>query len=485
VILTFDLGTSVTKAGFWSEDGLVAVGYAEVPVAHHRDGRVEQDPSSWWPSMVAACHAAMKGIEPAIVDGVGAVGFTSARQTFVPVTSTGEPVGPALVWSDRRAWPEAAGLAEACGVDAVRTHTGAALDGAAVAAKVAWLARHEPDRLSASRWILAPRDLMVWELTGVVATDVSLASVTGLYDAAGREIPELVGPAAGMLPEVLESQTVVGKVRPEAAAGLGVRSGILVVIGAGDRACEVLGTGASADRPMVAWGTTANVSVPVTDRPRPAPAALSVTRDALGGWLLEGGLSAAGSLLSWMGTLTGSPVDELARQAATSPPGANGVWALPWPGGARAPWWRDEARAGFLGLGFEHRPADLVRAILEAVAFDLARCLEAARITGVDPQGLAIGGSSATGPAWTEVLTGVTGLPALRRRSGEAAMVGAALLTSAAVAAGFELDHLDPVASETSPTREVVERYAELRPQADRLAAAVLSLSRGGTEVND
>jgi xylulokinase len=486
VILTIDLGTSVTKAAVWAQDGVVAAGYANLDVAHYRGGRVEQDPSTWWPSVVAACRSAADRTGGAAIQAVDAVAFTSARQTFVPVTGLGETVGQALLWSDRRAQREADQLAEGCGgADAVRTLTGTPLDGAAVAAKLAWLAGHEPERLTDSRWILSPRDLMVWEMTGVVATDTTLASVTGLYDGAGREVHELVGPAAGKLAEVVEPQTVIGTIRPDPARDLGVKAGTPVVIGAGDRACEVLGTGASAERPMVAWGTTANVSVPVSTRPCPAPAALTVTRGALGGWLLEGGLSAAGSFLAWVGALTGTSVDELANQALTCPPGAGGVWALPWPGGARAPWWRDQAGAGFLGLGFEHRPADLARAVLEAVAFDVARCLDAARSTGLDPRALAIGGSSATGTAWTEVLTGVTGLPAGRRRSGEAAMAGAALLASAALAAGFELDRLDPKTTESTPAPDLVRRYVGLRPQADRVAAAVLELSHGLAEVND
>ena len=64
-----------------------------------------------------------------------------------------------------------------------------------------------------------------------------------------------------------------------------------------------------------------------------------------------GGLSAAGSFLAWLGRLLGRPVDELAARAADSPLGARGVIAVPWLDGARAPWWRDDARAGFVGLG--------------------------------------------------------------------------------------------------------------------------------------
>jgi xylulokinase len=486
VILTIDLGTSVTKAAVWNDNGIVVAGHSLLTAAHYGRGRAEQDPSTWWRSVVAACSAAGARAGAEVMAAVDAVVFSAARQTFVPVTAPGEPVGTALLWSDRRAPAEAVTLAEACGgAESVRSRTGAVLDGAAVAAKVAWLASHEPDRLITSDWILSPRDLMAWELTGVVATDTSLASATGLYDAEGREVPELVGPAAGKLPPVVEPDTVIGKVRAEQARGLGVRAGIPVVIGAGDRACEVLGAGASTGRPMVAWGTTANLSVPVSTRPHPVPRALTVTRGALGGWLLEGGLSAAGSLLAWVGGLTGASAEDLARQAMTSPPGARGVLALPWPGGARAPWWCDDAGAGFVGLGFEHEPADLARSVLEAVAFDVARCLDAVSLAGVDPCGLAMGGSSASGPAWAEVLTGVTGLPARRRRSGEAAMAGAALLASAALDAGFDLDRLDPVASETTPPRDMVRRYAELRPAADRIAAAVLGLGAMMKGVND
>ena len=71
---------------------------------------------------------------------------------------------------------------------------------------------------------------------------------------------------------------------------------------------------------MVSWGTTANVSVPVHERPVPSPAGAVVTRGAYDGWLLEGGLSAAGSFLSWLGRLLHRPVDELAASAAKSPP---------------------------------------------------------------------------------------------------------------------------------------------------------------------
>src|SRR6202035_3473935 len=107
------------------------------------------------------------------------------------------------------------------------------------------------------------------------------------------------------LPSVVPSDTVVGQLKPVPGAELGLRPGIPAVIGAGDRQCEVLGSGASDDHPMVSWRITATMSVRVHERPVPSRAGAVATRAADGGWLLEGGLSAAGSFLAWLGRLLG------------------------------------------------------------------------------------------------------------------------------------------------------------------------------------
>jgi len=241
---------------------------------------------------------------------------------------------------------------------------------------------------------------------------------------------------------------------------------------------------------MVSWGTTANVSLPVATRPEPVPEGVVLSRAAGVGWLLEGGLSAAGSLLAWIGALTGRRPDELSGWAAESPPGARGITATPWLEGARAPWWRPDATVGVIGLQSAHGPADLARAAFEGVAFDVVRCLEAmARREPEGPplRGVALGGSGAGIRVWREVLAGVTGLPSVGRRSGQAASAGAAMLAARAVGAfgpaGVDLDRLDPVARRAQPDPEDVARYRTLRVGSDRLAATMLGLhGSDGTE---
>jgi sugar (pentulose or hexulose) kinase len=354
-----------------------------------------------------------------------------------------------------------------------------------VAAKLTWLEVHEAERLAAAAWLLTPRDHMVWAMTGVVATDPTMAWRSGLYDPEGGTIPELVGDNGGLLAPLVAADRVTGVLTRGAGAALGMAPGTPVVIGCGDRASEVLGSGATATRPMVSWGTTANVSVPLAPgdgsvpTPPRAPDGLVLARGAAGGWLLEGGLSAAGSLLAWLGTVTGQTEVALAELAATSPPGARGVVAVPWLGGARAPWWREDAAAALVGLGPTHTVADLARAAFESVAWDVLRCLDAMGAS-LDPEpsltGLMATGGGSGLPVWLEVLSAITGRAVEVRRSGQAASAGAALLAARAVGRELRLADLDPVVARTLPDAAATSSYRALRHRADAVAAAVVGL---------
>ena len=478
VILTIDLGTSATKVVVWSPAGAVAVGRAEVATLHPRPGWAEQDPADWWASVVEACAQA-RGLAAEAWSSIEAVGFSAASESVFPVDEAGLAIGHGLLWSDRRAADEARALAEGVGgVEAARQRTGVVLDAGSTAAKAAWLARHDAERLRRARWLLSPRDLAILRLTGIAATDATLASRTGFYDHAGTLLPEIVGPRHRLLPDVHASSAVIGGVLPEPAAVLDVVPGTPVVIGAGDRACEVLGTAAGPERAMVSWGTTVNVSVPLAGWPADIPPGLSVSWGAPAGFLLEAGLSAAGAALDWLKRLTGTPPLELAQAAAASGPGARGVVAVPWFNGARAPWWRDSARAALCNLTPAHRAGDLARALYEAVAFDVARSLEAA---GRQPAELAAAGGGAAGSLWVELLAAVHDRPVLLRRSGEAASAGACLLVAGAVGreADYPLDRINPVVQRFVASRALTARYRELRPLADRVAHGILAMDLG------
>ena len=463
MILTLDLGTSRVKAALWESDGLVDLAEAALHTTSPAPGASEQDASTWWDAVVGAC-AALGARALGRLDGVEAISCTGARQTFGLFDAAGTPTGPAIVWSDVRS--------AGAGDDDEERRAVSVVD------RLAWVAANRADELERSDRILGPRDLVAWRLTGMVATDPTMASLTGCYGPDGTVVDEVTLLVGDRLPPVVPSDTVIGTVTGDAAKFLDLPAGIPVVIGAGDRQCEVLGTDAGATVPMVSWGTTANISLPVGPMYMPPPSGVVTTR-AVGGWQLEGGTSAAGSLLSWLSDLCGRSPSELAELAAASPPGARGVTAVPWLSGARAPWWRPGARAGFVGLSNELEPGDLARAVFEAVARDVQRCLarmEAREPAGPVVTGLGLTGGAADTPVWVEVLTGTTGLPVRLRLSGQAASAGAALLGARATGTPWGVDTLDPVVHQVAVDPALARFYAERVPHDDRVAGTLIDL---------
>ena len=220
------------------------------------------------------------------------------------------------MWSDPIAQVEACALAERMGGDDInRARTGIPLDAGAVVAKPAWLAENEPARTQAADLILSPCDFIVFRLTDQAVTEAAFASRSGLYDFDGNAVRVVAGPALGKLPSVVPSETVVGQLGlGPISRRSGLHPGIPVVIGAGDRQCEVLGSGSSEHHPMVSWGTTGNVSVPA-GATQPFPR-------RRGRWS-RGPPTAAGSSKevcrlrvrssAWLGRLLDRSSDELAR----------------------------------------------------------------------------------------------------------------------------------------------------------------------------
>ena len=291
-------------------------------------------------------------------------------------------------WPRRRPWPRASGGTRPSGVAPASRSTAGR-----------WPPRSpgsppiEPGRLAASDWLLSPRDLVVWRLTGEVAhrRHAGLAHRSLRHRRRGGRPSWPARPPASC-PPWCPRTTWPGPLRAVPAAELGLRAGDP----GGDRGRRPAVRGARGRRLRSSARWSAGARRPTcrcprgTDRPDPPPAGAVVSRGADGGWLLEGGLSAAGSFLAWLGRVCGRDPDDLARLAAESPPGARGVVAVPWLDGARAPWWRDDARAGFVGLASAHDAGDLARAVVESVAWEVARCLEA--VTSGRPGGPPAGG---------------------------------------------------------------------------------------------
>jgi xylulokinase len=461
-VLTLDLGTSATKAGLWADNRLVALTRAPIATAHPSPDRAEQDPEDWWRSVVDAC-AELRAGTPDIYSSLDAVGCAAARETFACFDTKLRVLGPGIVWSDTRAVDEARDLGEAV---EFRRQTGVALGPSCCAAKMKWVQRHEAARFQDAAWLLSPRDFVMARITGRVATDPSLASRTGVYNLHGAFVGDEA--LADRLPPVISSLEREELANP---SQLALPPRAIAILGAGDRACEVLGIGATAKAPMVSWGTTANVSIPHPGPVEALPAEGQVSRAAVEGFVIEAGLSIAGAALDWLTSLTGWPRGELLNAAASVPVGARGLLAFPWLYGARAPWWRPDIRGAFVGLANVHGPPELARATVEGVALDVARCIE---LLQPDADVLSLAGRGAEEPLWRTVVGGTTGCSIIRHRFDDAASVGARLLVGVAHGEVLGVTDVNPLVGEAAPTPELVREYRALRVESDRVASRLI-----------
>jgi xylulokinase len=462
-VLTLDLGTSTTKAALWSGDELVGLVRVPIPTRHPAPRRAEQDPRDWWRAVVEAC-AALQAATPDGYARVRAVGCSAARETFAGFDRQLEPVSPGILWSDTRAGDELKTLGDPA---RFRERTGVILSAGCAAAKVAWVRRHEPRWFEEAAWLLAPRDFVVARLTGQPHSEPTLASRTGFYTLDGS----FLGDAAlgRRLPPLIPSVQSMPIARPDQ---LGLPTGSVAILGAGDRACEAVGVGASVRAPMVSWGTTVNVSVPTPGPVATLPHRAQVSRGVGDGFLLEAGLSAAGAALEWLGSLTGSTGASLVDAAAAVAPGAGGLLAFPWLQGARAPWWQPAVYGAFIGLTSAHGPAELARALIEGVAFDTARSVEQ---LAPDAHALQLAGAGATEALWRSILAAVARRSVVSRRHSDAASVGARLIVGQARAEPMDLDRLNPVIAVEAPSAELVQAYQPVRRSADAVASRLLA----------
>ncbi len=186
-----------------------------------------------------------RALAPETYSRIEAVGFAAARETFALFDEALRPLGPGILWSDQRAGAHVERFGEP---SVFRSATGVVLNGASCVVKLAWVAEHERDRFAAARWVLAPRDFVRRAVARRRRRDRPDARVANRVLPArrrradhaefmGERLPRIV-PSASALRTASASTTA-----SEAMAALALGSSTAIVVGAGDRACEVLGVG--------------------------------------------------------------------------------------------------------------------------------------------------------------------------------------------------------------------------------------------------
>jgi glycerol kinase len=377
LLLAIDQGTTGTTC-LVVDDNLRprGRGYREVPQYFPRPGWVEHDPDELWDSVLGAAADALAAAGIQATD-LSAVGLTNQRETTVVWDRrSGRPVHRAIVWQDRR-------TAERCRElprDLIRDRTGLVPDPYFSATKLEWILS---ERDAAGLAFGTVDAWLLWKLTGgeIHATDVSNASRTLLFNLEtldwDRELLELFGVPESVLPRVVSSSGIVGE-----ADLLGARIPIAGI--AGDQQAALFGQ--ACFRPGQAkatYGTGSFVLVNAGTESAAAPEGLVRTvawrlGDAPAVYALEGSVFVTGAALQWLRDglgILGSPAESeaLARSVESN----DGIYFVPALTGLGSPHWEPEARGLIAGLSRGTSRAHIVRAALEAIAYQTRDVLDA------------------------------------------------------------------------------------------------------------
>ncbi len=460
-IVAVDAGTTGVRALVVDEEARVAdVAYRELTQHFPRPGWVEHDPAEIWDA-VCSTLAEVGARLTESGETTAAIGITNQRETLVAFDrASGRPLHNAIVWQDRRTADLCTELTDAGHLPLVRATTGLVLDPYFSATKAAWLLRHGDLALGADdpnlsfctvdTWVL-------WNLTGgtaggVYATDPSNASRTMLFDTGARawspELCELFGVPGHTLAEVRPS---AGRFGDAALSGLGPATAALdhvPVSGVlGDQQAALFGQ-ACFDPGMVkvTYGTGSFVLAHAGPERPPAPDGLTVScawdlgthagaRPSIA-YALEGSAFVSGAAIQWLrdglGIIGSAPeIGPLAE----SVPDSGGVTFVPALTGLGSPQWDPRARGIMTGITRGTGRAQLARACVEAMAFQVRDITDAMAAASSHPlSALRADGGAAAVDLLLELQAQQSRMPVARPRSLESTALGAA--TAAGLAEG-------------------------------------------------
>ncbi len=475
VVIGVDIGTTSTKSVAFTEDGTAgesySVGYA---LDEPSPGHAVQDPDAILDAVVESLRETVAQVGSDRVQGLS---FSSAMHGLIGLDADGRPLTALVTWADTRSRPQAERLRAASGGLSLHRRTGTPLHPMSPLPKLVWFLEQEPALCERVRHWVGIKEYVLSRLCGVLVTDHSLASATGLLDLERLDWDEEALAIGGVLPEqmadLVPTTTVLDGLLPEVARETGLRPNVPVVVGAGDGPLANLGLGAV--HPGVAAcsiGTSGALRVMV-DRPAVDPLgrvfcyALTERR-----WVVGGAINNGGLVLDWAGDslapdLGEEPEDALLELAGRVPVGSGGLIMLPYLLSERAPHWSALPRGAYIGLTRGHRREHLVRAALEGVGQQLALVLASMRSAGMQVDEMRATGGFTRSDLTRQLLADVLGLDIGFPAGHEGSSFGAALLGMEALGIVESIDvaaDLVELADVVRPDPAAAATYASLLP---------------------
>lgn len=418
--------------------------------------RVEQEPAEWWEKAGQIIRKALADCNNIRIDYIT---VTASASCLVCVDGEGRPLCRAFMVSDKRAEAESREIEGLTEYKEVFGRTGLAMSSSLMLPKIVWVKRHQPQVFEKTAYFLTPNDYMVFQLSGVYATDYFNA-MKYHYDTEKEEYPrelaETLGISIKTFPKVEYPGTPVAPIRSELAESWGIPKTAQVVIGTYDAICSFVGSGVSED------GEASDVSGTVTvfrtlsknKELKSSPLVYSLPFYQEDATIIGGSNNLGGGLIEWVKQCYYQkeiyPYEVMEMEAREALPGAKGLIFLPYLLGERAPIWDDNARGVFFGIERMHTRRDMTRAVFESTGFIDMDMIAAIEETGAEINSVRLSGGLARINLVSQIKADILGKDVLVLSEFETTSSGAAMLVL--IGAGVFQN-----------TKEAADRFASIR----------------------
>jgi xylulokinase len=496
-IIGIDIGTSGCKSIIVDNAGeVIASALEEYKLYTPNPGWAEQNPDDWW---LAALNTIQKVIKKALIDpnSIKGIGLSGQMHGLVALDNNFNIIRPAILWNDQRTYKQCQEIINAVGgQDKLLRYTNNGMLPGYTGGKILWLKEEEPENYKKVKIFLNPKDYIRYKLTGKIATEVSDASGTGLFDVKNRkwneELLQILDISKEFLPKCYESPEITGYLIDDVSFYTGLPKNLPVIGGGGDSVIQTTGTGLIKEGILgTTIGTAGIIAMGLNNFKFNSTGKLQIfCNNAPNKWHIMGvTLSAGGSFQWFKNTLSKFEIEKAQSNGidvyklidekikVESQAGSKNLIFLPYLIGERCPYPDPNAKGVFIGLTLRHTFSDMARAVMEGVIYSFRQVYEL--IIDMDKsltvKEIRVSGGGSVSPLWRQIHADIFQLP-VKTVSGskEGGAHGAALVAGVGCKIWSSLEDATQVLkieTETEPDlknkgiyEELYEIYKELYP---------------------
>lgn len=492
-IAGLDIGTTGCKCTVFDMDGTcLGKAYRDYPVKRAVGGH-EVDVTAIMDGVYGVL-AEMAGQYP---DMVG-IGITSFGETFVLTDGAGQPLHTAMLYTDPRGGAECSRLKEAVGERRIAEITGLRPHEMYSISKLMWMKANCPDIYEKASYIFLMEDYVVYHLTGKRQIDYSLAARTMAFDIReldwSREVLEAAGVEREKLSEPVPTGTDAGTILAHAAQRTGLAMETHIVSVSHDQVAAAVGAGAFDGDVAVDGAGTVECVTPVFDS-LPDMDIMYNGYFAIVPYVVPGKYVAyafsytGGALLQWCTDTLAKKEKELAEEVGISvneylekgvSDSPTGILILPHFAGAATPYMDTGSKGAILGLTAATITADIYRACMEGVVYEMYLNVKALRGSGIRFTRMHATGGGACSAEWMQMKADMLNVPITALKTVDAGTVGSAMLTGIAIGVFADLDdaaaHMVEETREYYPRPKMHEKYLQVFERYEKVYRAVRPL---------